>query len=135
MLWFFYHVSYILFNASGCLGKENVPLKKNEDGALSLTERLREISNNLRSLCSSTPSRVKFLDNAITPYSSQIDPKTPVMERLVERYHSPRGTFSNRSSGVKVRDAIYLISMQLIVGLMLIKYTLSMAAFSCSRVP
>ncbi|XP_022888919.1 kinesin-like protein KIN-10C [Olea europaea var. sylvestris] len=85
----------------GRLGEENVPLKKNEDGVPSLTQRLREISNNLRSLCSSIPSRVKFLDNAVTPYSSQIDPKTPVMELPVKRYRSPRGTFSSRSSGVK----------------------------------
>ncbi|KAL2550486.1 ATP binding microtubule motor family protein [Forsythia ovata] len=85
----------------GHLGEENVHLKKNEDGSPSLTERLREISNNLRSLCSSTPSRVEFLDNAVAPYSSHIDPKTPITEHAVERYYSPRGTFSNRSSGVK----------------------------------
>ncbi|XP_022871686.1 kinesin-like protein KIN-10C isoform X2 [Olea europaea var. sylvestris] len=85
----------------GRLREENVPLKKNEDGAPSLTERLREISNNLRSLSSSTPSRVKFLENVVTPCSNHIDPKTPVMQRAVEIYHSPRGTFSNRSSGVK----------------------------------
>ncbi|CAA2945058.1 AP2-like ethylene-responsive transcription factor PLT2 [Olea europaea subsp. europaea] len=92
------------FSENFCrLGEENVPLKKNEDGVPSLTQRLREISNNLRSLCSSIPSRVKFLDNAVTPYSSQIDPKTPVMELPVKRYRSPRGTFSSRSSGVKGR--------------------------------
>lgn len=112
-----------------------MPLKKNEDGVPSLTQRLREISNNLRSLSSSTPSRVKFLENVVTPCSNHIDPKTPVMQRAVEIYHSPRGTFSNRSSGVKVCDTMHLISMQLIVGLVLIKYSISLAAFSCTRVP
>ncbi|CAI9771919.1 unnamed protein product [Fraxinus pennsylvanica] len=87
--------------APGRLGEVNVPLKKNEDGAPSLTERLREISNNLKSLSSSTPSRVKFLENVVTPYSSHIDPKTPVMQRAVEIHHSPRGAFCNHSSGVK----------------------------------
>ncbi|KAI3458135.1 hypothetical protein Pfo_014798 [Paulownia fortunei] len=91
--------------ASTC--EENDPLQKKDDGSPPLSERIREISNNLKSLCASTPLTIKMPEEVVAPYSSQVgysdivEPKTPAIELNCARYCSPRGTFSNRSSGVK----------------------------------
>ncbi|KAK6155684.1 hypothetical protein DH2020_009932 [Rehmannia glutinosa] len=87
--------------------EENNPLHRNDDGSPPLSERIREISNNLKSLCASTPLTIKMPEDTVALYNNQVgcydivEPKTPVMELNIARYCSPRATFSNRSSGVK----------------------------------
>ncbi|KAG8381310.1 hypothetical protein BUALT_Bualt06G0109100 [Buddleja alternifolia] len=91
--------------ASTC--EENNTLHKKDDSSPPLSERIREISNNLKSLCASTPLRIKMPDEAVAQCSSQVsyndivDPKTPVLELKTASYCSPRDTFSNRSSRLK----------------------------------
>ncbi|GER51013.1 alpha/beta-Hydrolases superfamily protein [Striga asiatica] len=81
---------------------------KKDDGSPPLSKRIKEISNNLKSLCaSSTPLMVNTQENVIAPHNNQIvhfeinEPKTPVMGHGIARFCSPQGTFSNRSSGMK----------------------------------
>ncbi|PIM98594.1 Plus-end-directed kinesin ATPase [Handroanthus impetiginosus] len=87
--------------------KENNFLLKKDNASPPLSERIREISNNLKSLCASTPLTIKMPEEVVAPYKSQlsyndiVEPKTPSMELNSARYCSPRGTFSNRSTGVK----------------------------------
>ncbi|KAL9163313.1 hypothetical protein ABFS82_06G032600 [Erythranthe guttata] len=94
-------------SASTC--DESNTLHKKNDGSPPLSERIREIANNLKSICASTPSAVKMPEEVVAAYNSQsqvsyndtTEPKTPIVELSSARYCSPRGTFTNRSSGVK----------------------------------
>ncbi|EYU25107.1 hypothetical protein MIMGU_mgv1a003181mg [Erythranthe guttata] len=96
-----------LDSASTC--DESNTLHKKNDGSPPLSERIREIANNLKSICASTPSAVKMPEEVVAAYNSQsqvsyndtTEPKTPIVELSSARYCSPRGTFTNRSSGVK----------------------------------
>ncbi|XP_027110282.1 kinesin-like protein KIN-10C isoform X2 [Coffea arabica] len=80
----------------------------NEHGSPPLSERLRQLSNSLKSFCSSTPLHVKMLDNGDAQHNV-IEPKTPIFEygaRVTERseitkYSSPWELLSKRSSGMK----------------------------------
>ncbi|CDP05179.1 unnamed protein product [Coffea canephora] len=80
----------------------------NEHGSPPLSERLRQLSNSLKSFCSSTPLHVKMLDNGDAQHNV-IEPKTPIFEygaRVTERseitkYSSPWEMLSKRSSGMK----------------------------------
>ncbi|KAL6545209.1 hypothetical protein OROHE_009874 [Orobanche hederae] len=93
---------------AGSTCAENNFLYWKDDGSPPLSEKIREISNNLKSLCASTSLKIKMPEDVVAPYS-QVDcneitePKTPVVELNIARCCSPnpRGTFSNRSSGVK----------------------------------
>ncbi|KAK4431479.1 Kinesin-like protein KIN-10C [Sesamum alatum] len=101
-----YHLGSAPGANSNAICEANNPVPKKNDASPPLSERIREISNNLKELCSSTPLTIKMPEEAVA-YSSQLcyndiaEPKTPAMELSIARYCSPRGTFSNRSSGVK----------------------------------
>ncbi|KAL3524289.1 hypothetical protein ACH5RR_017123 [Cinchona calisaya] len=97
------------------LGKEKKDLLTNDGGSPPLSERLRQLSNNLKSFYS-TPSRIKMPDEGNTQHSLQagyvadfIEPNTPSVEfdtkcaeRLdITKHSSPWETFSKRSSGMK----------------------------------
>ncbi|KAH6757742.1 hypothetical protein C2S51_038650 [Perilla frutescens var. frutescens] len=92
---------------AGSTCEENKYLYKKGDGSPSLSERIREISNNLKSLSESTPLTIKMPKEIATPCSNQVsyndnlEPKTPAMEPNSARYCSPQGTFNNRSSKLK----------------------------------
>lgn len=86
-----------------------------ENGSPPLSSRIREICNSLKELCESTPSTIKIPDDVVVPSESQVgcnnilEPKTPATEFKIGGYHSPRGgTFSNRSSRMKVCNSIYI---------------------------
>lgn len=104
-------------SASTC--EENNYLYKKGDGSPPLSERIREIRNNLKTLYESTPSTIKMPEEIATPCNNQVsyydsvEPKTPAVEPNSARYHSPRGTFSNRSSKLKVCDTKYVNVMHL----------------------
>ncbi|XP_050253263.1 kinesin-like protein KIN-10C isoform X1 [Quercus robur] len=84
------------------MDKENQHFLANEGVSPPISSRLRELSNNLKLLCSSTSS----YDQVSTEI---VEPKTPIMEQsrtLDDRWdvadvNSPWGTFSMRSSGMK----------------------------------
>ncbi|GFP82235.1 kinesin-like protein kif22 [Phtheirospermum japonicum] len=89
--------------------EDNNSLNRKDYGSPLLSERIREISNNLKSLCaSSTPLTIKMPEEVVAPSSSSqagcyevMEPKTPTIELNIARYCSPRGNFSNRGSGAK----------------------------------
>ncbi|CAK9185044.1 unnamed protein product [Ilex paraguariensis] len=97
------------------LEKENTSLLINEGRSPPLSARLREISNNLRSLYSSTPLCKKIQMEVDTPSRGQVvsydivEPKTPTMDHdariydklEVAKFNSPWETLNNRSSGIK----------------------------------
>lgn len=91
--------------ASTC--EENNYLYIKGDGSPPLSERIREICNNLKTLCESTPSTIKMPEEIATPCNNQVsyydsvEPKTPAVEPNSARYCSPWGTFSNRSTKLK----------------------------------
>ncbi|KAA8533711.1 hypothetical protein F0562_031228 [Nyssa sinensis] len=98
-------------------GKENQNVVMNENGSPPLSARLQEISNNLKSLYSSTPLHVKMPQKIDTPPSSTqlfstndyVEPKTPVFEQNsrindkweIAKINSPWETFNTRSSRMK----------------------------------
>ncbi|KAL0400737.1 UNVERIFIED_CONTAM: Kinesin-like protein KIN-10C [Sesamum latifolium] len=92
---------------SDAICEANNPAHKKNDASPLLSERIREISNNLKSLCASSPLTIKMPEEAAASYGSQlcyndiVEPKTPAMELSIARCCSPRGNFSNQSSGVK----------------------------------
>ncbi|KAL3630622.1 hypothetical protein CASFOL_023606 [Castilleja foliolosa] len=92
----------------GSTREESNSLSRKDYGSPPLSDRIREISNNLKSLCaSSTPLMIKMTEEAVAPSSSQVgcyeipEPKTPTIELHAARFCSPRGTFSNRGSAAK----------------------------------
>lgn len=82
-----------------------------------ISARLRELSNNLKSLCSSTPLHKKLPEAIDVSFYGQVstdnilEPKTPTTEQSMRVYDrlevanvsSPWETLSMRSSGMKVR--------------------------------
>ncbi|CAA0834354.1 ATP binding microtubule motor family protein [Striga hermonthica] len=96
--------------------------RKKDDGSPPLSERIKEISNNLKSLCaSSTPLMVNTQESVIAPHNNQavhfeiMEPKTPAMKHCIARLGSPQGTFSNRSSGMKGigdKRATYILDLR-----------------------
>lgn len=86
----------------------------NEDKSPPLSAQLQALSNNWRSVCSSTRACLKVSDNN-APYglvfTDVTEPQTPTMERSLRVYNeqdvvnpsTPWETFSQRSTGVKVR--------------------------------
>lgn len=96
--------------------KKDKCLQKIEGASPPLSERLREISNNLKLFCSTTPLRVKMPEEFDKQYSAgmcftdTIEPKTPTAEICtrfsekleITKYSSPWEKFSQRSSGMKV---------------------------------
>lgn len=104
---------YAKKSATTC--NETKYLYRKGDGSPPLSERIREICNNLKSLCGPTPLSIKMPDEIATPYNNEgnyndnQEPKTPAMERTSLRYCTPQGTFDSCSSKLKVHDAkIYL---------------------------
>lgn len=98
------------------MNKKNDSLIANKDGSPPISTQLREISNNLKFLLSSTPLRVNIpepegipLDNPVSS-TDILDPKTPVSEQTmsvsdkwdITNAKSPWQTYSMRSSGMKV---------------------------------
>ncbi|XP_047968200.1 kinesin-like protein KIN-10C isoform X2 [Salvia hispanica] len=80
------------------------------DGSPPLSERIREICNNLKSLCEPTPLSIKMPDEIATPCNNEVnyndnqEPKTPAMDRT--RYCTPQGIFDSCSS--KLKNSIVL---------------------------
>ncbi|KAK7831428.1 kinesin-like protein kin-10c, partial [Quercus suber] len=98
------------------MDKENQHFLANEGVSPPISSRLRELSNNLKLLCSSTSS----YDQVSTEI---VEPKTPIMEQsrtLDDRWdvadvNSPWGTFSMRSSGMKgigEKRATYIVKLR-----------------------
>lgn len=93
----------------------------NEDKSPPISARLRELSNSMRLICSSTPACLKVPDSD-APYglvsTDIIEPQTPTIERSMRDYDeqdaanptTPWETLSKRSTGVKVRfeNVLYL---------------------------
>lgn len=134
----------MLFHAknSASTREEKEYLYKKSDGSPLLSEKIREICNNLKSLCESTPSTIKMPEEITTSCNNQMsyndieEPKTPAVEPNSARYYSPQGTFSNRSSKLQVRDAKcqkYLDGIHF--WLSYLSNILCDAAFCCPRVP
>ena len=97
------------------MNKENNSLMANEDGSPPISSQLRDLSNRLKWLYSSTPLSVQILEKECSSLDGQmstdtVEPKTPVIEQTtsvndrwdVMNAKSPWETFSMRSSGVKV---------------------------------
>lgn len=95
--------------------KENKISLGDEEGSPPISARLREISNNLKSLYFATPPCVKMPEeNDASSYGlvplDIMEPKTPMVEQTMKindrweaaNFNSPWETFSLRSSGVKV---------------------------------
>ncbi|GMY39578.1 kinesin-like protein KIN-10C isoform X2 [Fagus crenata] len=95
------------------IDKENQLMLANERVSPPISERLRELSNNLKLLCYSTSSHVKLLEENETSSFGQsteiVEPKTPIMEQTmrvndrceVADVNSPWETLSTRSFGMK----------------------------------
>ncbi|KAL0317798.1 UNVERIFIED_CONTAM: Kinesin-like protein KIN-10C [Sesamum angustifolium] len=102
-----YHLGSTPGANSDAICEANNHVHKKNDASPPLSERIREISNNLKSLCASSPLSIKMPEEAAASYGSQlcyndiVEPKTPAMELSIARYCSPRGNFSNRSSGLR----------------------------------
>ncbi|XP_011076150.1 kinesin-like protein KIN-10C [Sesamum indicum] len=102
-----YHLRSTPSANSDAICEANNPVHKKNDASPPLSERIREISNNLKTLCASSPLTIKMPEEATASYSSQlcyndiVEPKTPAMELSIARCCSPPGNFSNRGSGVK----------------------------------
>ncbi|KAL1531410.1 kinesin-like protein KIN-10C isoform X2 [Salvia divinorum] len=79
------------------------------DGSPPLSERIREICNNLKSLCESTPLTIKMPEEIATPRNNEVSyndsnqelKTTPAMEPNSARYCTPQGIVSSRSSKLK----------------------------------
>ncbi|PSS33062.1 Kinesin-like protein [Actinidia chinensis var. chinensis] len=94
-------------------GKENKSLPMNEGESPPLSARLRELSNNLKSLYTSTPLHIKIPQETHTSFDNLVvstdivEPKTPVNEQNLivkdkwEVVNCPSGTFSAHNSGFK----------------------------------
>lgn len=91
---------------SGSTCEENNYIYR-KGGSPPLSERVKEIRNNLKAICESTPT-IMMPEEMATPcrhevlYNDSQEPKTPAMDPSSARYCSPWGTFSNRSSKLKV---------------------------------
>ncbi|XP_057470568.1 kinesin-like protein KIN-10C [Actinidia eriantha] len=96
----------------GYKGKENKSLPINEGESPPLSARLRELSNNLKSLYTSTPLHIKIPHETHAPFdnlvvSDIVEPKTPVNEQNLivkdkwEVVNCPLGAFSAQNSGFK----------------------------------
>lgn len=113
-------------NAGSTCEENNYSYRKG-DGSPPLSERVREICNNLKAICESTPT-IKMPEEMATPckhpvlYNDSQEPKTPAMDPSSARYASPWGTFSNRSSKLKVCAA--KLSVLFILYIALIQYFL-----------
>lgn len=97
-------------SASTC--EENDLLYLKDNGSPLLSVKIRELCNNLKTLCESTP---KIPEDVIVPSNSQenyndiVEPKTPATELKIASYQTPQGcTFSNRSSNMKVCNTIHI---------------------------
>lgn len=94
------------------IDKENNHLLINKDMSPPLSERLQEISNNLKQLISSTPQCIEIPPkndtSNIQACADIVEPKTPDGSMIVyEKWEianmkSPWETFNMRSSGMKV---------------------------------
>ncbi|XP_028773227.1 LOW QUALITY PROTEIN: kinesin-like protein KIN-10C [Neltuma alba] len=95
------------------MDKENDSFIANKNESPPISAQLRELSNNLKLLLSSTPISVKIpeqdcimsLENQVSS-ADIVEPKTPVMEQTVGRRNvvnakSPWEAYSARSSGMK----------------------------------
>ncbi|XAR53651.1 Plus-end-directed kinesin ATPase [Bertholletia excelsa] len=111
--------------------KENRNLLVTDNGSPPISARLREISNSLKSLCSSTPLSVKLpLEKETTScqvFSADVaEPQTPVIQQAltvkdqweVEKYNTPSEAFSARSSGLKVNLSALLPNLVLFMTLL-----------------
>ena len=118
------------------IDKENQLMLANERVSPPISERLRELSNNLKLLCYSTSSHVKSTEI--------VEPKTPIMEQTmrvndrceVADVNSPWETLSTRSFGMKVRSSNIFsntLHMHLTFTFNLIYYFV-VAEFPCSRI-
>lgn len=106
-----------------------------------LSARLRELSNNLKSLWSSTPLHIKLPEeNDASSYGQVcteiVEPKTPMMDWSivnegwdVANVHSPWETLSMRNSGMKVRSNHFsntfdLCSLDFHIGTLILFFSL-----------
>ncbi|KAL8543996.1 hypothetical protein ACS0TY_004517 [Phlomoides rotata] len=81
--------------------EENNLLHMEESGSPPLSLRIRELCNNLKTLCESTPTIIVPSDSQVY-YNDTFEPKTPDTEFKIISHLTPRGgTFSNRSSRMK----------------------------------
>ncbi|KAI3793019.1 hypothetical protein L1987_35631 [Smallanthus sonchifolius] len=80
-------------NGDDSIEKENNHLIVNESQSPSLTARLIELRENLKSFCSSTPLSVS------RPHDPE--PKTPITTHKLELSNCQSGTFSKHNSGMK----------------------------------
>ncbi|XP_059462605.1 kinesin-like protein KIN-10C [Corylus avellana] len=97
------------------INKENQSIMVNKGVSPPISARLRELSNNLKSLCSSTPLHKKLPEAIDVSFYGQVstdnilEPKTPTTEQSMRVYDrlevanvsSPWETLSMRSSGMK----------------------------------
>ncbi|XP_019430633.1 PREDICTED: kinesin-like protein KIN-10C isoform X2 [Lupinus angustifolius] len=96
------------------MSTENSSLMSNEVGSPPISSQLRDLSNSLKLLYSSTPLSVQIPEMECTPLNDQIstdivEPKTPITEqnmRVIDRWDvmnakSPWEAFSMRGSGMK----------------------------------
>lgn len=98
------------------MDKENQSSLANKVISPPISARLRDLSNNLKSLCSSTPLHIKLPEENDAPFYGQVcteivETKTPIMDWSivddrwdVANVHGPWETLSVRNSGMKVRS-------------------------------
>ncbi|XP_059629242.1 kinesin-like protein KIN-10C [Cornus florida] len=110
-----YAKTLIVFEDGNSIEKENQNSLVSEGGSPPISARLRELSNNLKTLYSSTPLRLKVMPKEInTPSRGQlvctdiVEPKTPVVQQTlrvgncdIATFDSPKETFNMQSSGMK----------------------------------
>ncbi|KAL0304278.1 UNVERIFIED_CONTAM: Kinesin-like protein KIN-10C [Sesamum radiatum] len=96
------------------------PVHKKNDASPPLSERIREISNNLKSLCASSPLAIKMQEEAAASYGSQlcyndiVEPKTP--HSLVHEYLSFLNSANKEElkslKGIGEKRATYILELR-----------------------
>ncbi|KAL8095879.1 kinesin-like protein KIN-10C isoform X2 [Apium graveolens] len=107
-----FKISTPLENKSEITEKDNNNFQVHEENSPPLSSRLRELSNNLKSLYASTPTPLATQD-VIIPFCrlSVQEPQTP--QTPTTSTQNPREIFNNRSSGLKqslVKDCLKFIN-------------------------
>lgn len=103
------YVFFLNFSGQG-IEKENNSSLVDDDKSPPISARLRELSNNWKALCSSTPFSVKTIENndassCALVLSDTMEPKTPAIQNSiwdVKNLDNPWQTFSVRNSEMKV---------------------------------
>jgi len=108
-----------------------------------ISSQLRDLSNSLKMLCSSTSSCLQISEKKLIPVEN-VEPKTPtvVQNRSINRWDemngkSPWEKFSMRGSGMKVWSIYHIVKWLYFIMFFTYKYNLFIliTEFYCPRIP